>query len=241
MSTAANGDNAEKVRTLSDQACKARAKLTPIEAQIILARRGDERILPYLRKTLDEHPEIWQEYGDLGRQAQRILVEMAGGKDLLLKECVIRHAEALKEDLAGAAPSPLEKVLVERAVACWLRIQYLDALEHQAPAGESIKITEFRMRQQQQAHRHFMETVKMLSTVRKAVPKVVKVEMSREPAPEAKTEGSRGERAVRDDWSIDRAAAPSAMPIAGLGKCNGRSRLSGIAEEVYQTTAGSES
>ena len=42
------------------------------EAAILeLAKRGKKENLPQLRELLAERPEIWQSYGDLGKQAQQ--------------------------------------------------------------------------------------------------------------------------------------------------------------------------
>jgi hypothetical protein len=44
--------------------------VSPLEATILLARRGKKEILPILRRTLDEHPELWQHFGNLAIQSQ---------------------------------------------------------------------------------------------------------------------------------------------------------------------------
>src|SRR4051794_19956840 len=96
---------------------------TPGEAEVRAllerARGGDLGAVPALRRALDDHPEIWQAYGDLAAHARRSWVELIGGPDLTLKESLELKLAAMKDDLAGPDPTPLESLLVDRIAACW--------------------------------------------------------------------------------------------------------------------------
>jgi hypothetical protein len=63
-----------------------------------------------LRQVLDAHPEFWQRFGDLALQAQTAWLQLISGKDLLLRESLVRKPDQLKAELAGTDPSPLEKL-----------------------------------------------------------------------------------------------------------------------------------
>src|SRR4051812_5496056 len=89
--------------------------LARLQSLVQRAQRGDESVQPELRELLDAHPEIWQRCGDLALQAQAAWLRLISGPDLLLRESLQRKLEQLKSDLAGTDPSPLEKLLVERA------------------------------------------------------------------------------------------------------------------------------
>src|SRR4051812_8117097 len=91
------------------------------------ARRGDADALPALRAALDEHPGIWRHCGDLAAHAERAWIALAAGPDLLLREALGRRLTALKADLAGTNPTPLERLLVDRVAATWLQVAYADA------------------------------------------------------------------------------------------------------------------
>ena len=71
------------------------------------AERGDEAALPALGLALDAHPEIWQRYGDLGKQAEAAWVELVCGPNLLLRESVLMHfrAPCHRRDRASYASS----------------------------------------------------------------------------------------------------------------------------------------
>jgi hypothetical protein len=130
------------------------------------AERGDLTVLPALREALAAHPDLWQTYGDLSLQAEGALVRVAAGSNLLLAESLLLKLRALKAELGGASPSPLERLLVERVSASWLQTNYFDGLLAQAAgAGESrLKV----LRQQQDAaHRRHLAGIKQLALVRR--------------------------------------------------------------------------
>ena len=54
--------------------------VTPLQATLILARRGNKKVLPQLRRALDEHPELWKHYGSLTLQAQEKLDQSYRGE-----------------------------------------------------------------------------------------------------------------------------------------------------------------
>ena len=96
------------------------------------AERGDLAVLPALREALAANPNLWQTYGDLALQAEGALVRLAAGSNLLLAESLRFKLRALKAELGGASPSPLERLLVERVSASWLQTAYFDGLLAQA-------------------------------------------------------------------------------------------------------------
>jgi hypothetical protein len=130
------------------------------------ARNGDATVLPHLRRLLDESPESWQSYGDLAAQARASWVQLAAGQNLLLDECLTRKAAELQKEIAGETPSPLEQLLVDRVVVCWLQVSFYDSLVAQTREYTPAKL---RMLQQQHdgAQRRYLTAMKTLATVRK--------------------------------------------------------------------------
>src|SRR4051794_11419508 len=98
-----------------------------IRALLERARGGDPATLDDLRGALDRHPEIWRAYGDLALHARDAWVGLIAGPDLALRESLGRQVEAMRADLSGADPTPLEALLVDRIVACWLQVNHADA------------------------------------------------------------------------------------------------------------------
>ena len=76
----------------------------------------------------------------------------------------------LEGELAGPDPSPLERVLAQRAAACWIQVSHADALYAQA-AGSGVPETGQRelLARQESAHRKLLAAVKQLAVVRKLI------------------------------------------------------------------------
>jgi hypothetical protein len=130
------------------------------------AHEGDESALPELRQLLDTYPEIWQRCGDLAWHAQTKWLQLISGKDLLVRESLQRKLDQLKAELAGTDPSPLEKLLIERAVISWLQVGYADAAYAQVKGNSSAQQQALQRRQNSAQQRH-LQAIKMLVTVRK--------------------------------------------------------------------------
>jgi hypothetical protein len=130
------------------------------------AEKGDATVLPQLRRLLDESPALWQTYGNLALQARGSWVQLAAGPNLLLAECLMRRATALQTDVAGASPSPLDQLLAERVVSCWLRVSYYDGLIAQTRECTPAQARRLQ-KQHDDAQRHYLEAIKQLATVRK--------------------------------------------------------------------------
>ena len=136
-------------------------------AQLVArAEQGDRGVLPALQEALDANPAVWQQYGDLALQAEASLGVLAAGKNLLLGESLKRKLQWLKAELGGESPSPLERLLVERAVMSWLQTAYYDTLLSQA-RGASEAQARMLHRQQDAAYRRQLAALRTLATVRK--------------------------------------------------------------------------
>src|SRR2546423_6899623 len=81
------------------------------------AHKGDASTLPVLRKMLENPAFVDMLGGNLAQQAELSLIEAAAGENLSFKEALRRKLELLRAELAGPNPSPIERLLVERAAA----------------------------------------------------------------------------------------------------------------------------
>jgi hypothetical protein len=140
--------------------------LERLQSLVKRAEQGDESALPELRVALDTNPWIWQRYGDLAQQVQAAWLQLIAGPNLLLRESVERKAEQLRAELAGPEPSPLEKLLVERVIACWLQVQYADAAYAQQTSPSPGQHTAA-LKRQAGSHQRYLHSIKTLATVRK--------------------------------------------------------------------------
>jgi hypothetical protein len=149
----------------SQSAGPQKPAITPLQAVLELARRGRQEILPKLRAALDEHPEIWQHYGDLGGLTEQAWLEQISGPDLCMRESMRFRLEALKKDLAGPSPSPLESLLIQRAAVCWLQASHADFIEATTLGSQSIALAQLRLKRMESSQRRLLHAIKTLAMV----------------------------------------------------------------------------
>jgi hypothetical protein len=130
------------------------------------AASGDTSTLPALRKVLESPAAVDAFGGDLARQAQLTLIAKLSGKDLLFKEALTRKLELLRAELAGPKPSPLERLLVERIVACWLHLSHLEA-NYAGKDSMSLQLGTYYQRSFDQAQKRYIAAIKALAVVRR--------------------------------------------------------------------------
>jgi hypothetical protein len=141
------------------------------------AQRGDESTLPGLRAFLRSETAVESFRGNLAREAEEAFVSELMGKNLLIREALLRKLELLRAELAGPNPNSLERVLVERVVACWTWSQHADY--RYARAGSlTLPQHELYQRRMGRAHQRFLAAAKTLATVRRLALPVLLAQVS---------------------------------------------------------------
>jgi hypothetical protein len=135
------------------------------------AQEGDEGALPLLRKVLDEVPRVARII-DLARDVERGLVEKMSGDDVFTQEAIPRNLKAMRREIAGENPSPLERLLAERITVCWLELQYFQTIYTQNLGNLSITQSDYHQRRIDKAHRRYLSSIKVLAQIRKMGPAV---------------------------------------------------------------------
>ena len=87
----------------------------------------------------------------------------------MARESFARKAAELTAELAGPDPTPVETLLVERVVACWLQLHHADAAGAHAGAL-SLRQAAFAQKRQDSANRRYMMALAALATLRRLVP-----------------------------------------------------------------------
>lgn len=159
------GNEMNEQKTTQDN-CSTSAS-EDISAIVKRAEAGDTSALPALREVLDQKPQLVEDIGNLALQAERSLIDAMSGNNLMAKESLRRKLTSLRGDLAGVDPTPLERLLVERVVACWLQVQYADILYAQRlNKGELANISHIE-RLQEKAHNRYISAIKALAQIRR--------------------------------------------------------------------------
>lgn len=128
---------------------------------------GDRSALVELRGALDKYP--WMSSvmgGNLAYQAEISFVNAMYGDQIAAKEALQRELEKKRAELGGDNPTPIERLLIERVVACWLQVQHADLIVAQSK-NVSNATGDYNQRRQDRSHRRFLSAVKMLATVRR--------------------------------------------------------------------------
>jgi hypothetical protein len=155
------------------------AGIDDIRKLVKRAQGGDASTLPVLRKMLRDPATVDWFGGDLARQAELSLIDAVGGDNLAFKEALTRKLELLRADLAGPDPTPVERLLVERVVACWLQLHHADIVLAQQGGKLTLEQGEYHQRCRDRAHKRYLSAIKTLALVRKLALPVLQVNIGR--------------------------------------------------------------
>jgi hypothetical protein len=132
------------------------------------AEKDDKKVLPALRTLLGTYPALLGFYTNVAESARDALVKRIGGeKNLAVQEFYARKLAAMGQELAGPEPSPVERLLVERIVMCWLHLYYAEAVYIQNMPELTLKQSEFYQKRITLAHNRYLSAIRTLAQVRR--------------------------------------------------------------------------
>ena len=137
------------------------------------AEKGDRKVIPELREILDGSPDLAWRLVDLGKTAERLLIDKSiEAKDLAAREGLEYLLETMRREVAGNSVSPLERLLAERIVATWLQVQLFEAL-YAANLGDlTLNQANYHQKRLDRAHRNHLSAIRTLAQIRKLGPAV---------------------------------------------------------------------
>ena len=135
------------------------------------AQQGDQAAMKELRAAVPSDEVFWDSVGDVARATVETQLRILYGEDLVFREGLKRRLAKMREELAGPGCAPLERLLADRIVICWLQLQYADAIYAQNMKDLNLHWNDLYQRRQDRAHRRFLSACKALATVRRlAIP-----------------------------------------------------------------------
>jgi hypothetical protein len=163
--------NGNEIRLVNEQPDRDWADLSPAERQDLLRRAndGDESTARSIRAWLAtaEPVTLRSLMGDLSQRCVDLIAQNQSDNNVLVREAITEHAARLRRQLAGEAPNPLEALLVERIVVCWVATHALECYAQrcvQAGLPDRAEAVELRL---DRAHRRLLQAVRALALVRR--------------------------------------------------------------------------
>ena len=143
------------------------------------AEQGDEKALAITREWFDDTPSACDKVGDWAQTAEDSLVKLTA-KNPLIQEALHSKLNALRREIGGPDPSPLEDLLVQRIALCWLQVHYLEAIYalNVENNGLSGRWSESMQRSIGRAHRRYLSAIKTLVQVRRLLGPMVQVNIA---------------------------------------------------------------
>jgi hypothetical protein len=142
----------------------------PASELIKRAQRGDEAAFVELRKLLDQEPELWLEFGDLGTMAETAwLTLIAGEQNKVFRVGMTHKVAAIRVELGSAEASPLERLLIDRVCLTWLALHYveLNRVQLMQRGGLDWQASEYYDRRLSMAQKRYLAAIRALATVRR--------------------------------------------------------------------------
>jgi len=132
------------------------------------AQHGDAEALRQVLWSLALEPDRGAKLLDLPTQIRRTLIEAyADPRNGLMRKLTEAQCEMVRADLlASCGGTPLERLLVDRIVTCWLAAYLADGSA--AVGGKyASSSAEYYIRRQDRAHRRFLQSIEALARVQR--------------------------------------------------------------------------
>ncbi|VTR92843.1 Uncharacterized protein OS=Singulisphaera acidiphila (strain ATCC BAA-1392 / DSM 18658 / VKM B-2454 / MOB10) GN=Sinac_7624 PE=4 SV=1 [Gemmata massiliana] len=150
-----------------------------LRALLKRTQAGDETTVPVVRKMLSNPASLRMFGGKLADQVVSSFIKAMGGDNVGFREAVLKKLEQMRAELLGESSTPIERVLVERVVACWLQVQDAELRAAQGQKDASIKQADFHQRRMDATNKRFLAAVKGLALVRKFAVPVLQVNIAK--------------------------------------------------------------
>jgi hypothetical protein len=136
-----------------------------LEELVAGANKGDPQSLTQIKTLLDENPENCMRLGNLAETAERLMFQRIAGNNQLVLESFRRKAAAMRDEISTPEDTPLVTLAVQRVIACWLQLQYLDVVDGTSQ-WTPIQATQW-ARRQESAERRYQVALKSLGLARR--------------------------------------------------------------------------
>ena len=141
------------------------------ETQALLKRvvGGNKTCLPAFRALLadDERGKDYVDvFGSPADWLRESLIKNTAGENPMIQEAIGRKLDSVRSELEGPNPSPIERLLAERASLCWFLVHRYETMFVNSQ-NMAIVDAEYQQRKIDRVHARFLSAVRTLAQVRK--------------------------------------------------------------------------
>jgi hypothetical protein len=143
-----------------------RATVDRLNELVEKAEKGNREVVPELRKILKANPELaWQvmNYSELAQW--HFIQRMTRDEDFAKKEVLERQLAAMREEILGEYPSPLERLLAERVIITWLQIQLFEGIYGSSVFKMKTAQDNYFQKKLDQTHRRHLSAIRTLAQI----------------------------------------------------------------------------
>jgi hypothetical protein len=153
------------------------AELRPLIGR---AQAGDEEASFLIRNILEDAPNLAHTIVEVAvRKTERVLLKGAAGDNVLLMEALSLRLAAMRDEVAGPTPSPLERLLAERIVLCRQQLEQAEAAYARNLGKLTMSQAEYHQRRLDRLHRRYLSAIRALAQVRKLLrPTVAQINLA---------------------------------------------------------------
>jgi hypothetical protein len=152
---------------------ETRERLVELQDLSEKAEAGERGARAQLRRAVARSsPEVIAEASDIAQRAQMMLTDTIAAGEPLMEEALEARLALMREEIAGENPTPLEVLLTERVVSCWMVVELFDVLmAAQLWRGNEKLVSpsylKHMIRWQESVTRRYLAAIKCLVQVRK--------------------------------------------------------------------------
>lgn len=157
---------ADKVVAIGDKREAELTRRATLHCEALAKDDPSDEARAYYDAQLNADPDEWRKYGDLARAAFDLAFK-GFWLGYVTKESVRRGAELLRAELGYAEAQPAERILIDHAVLCHVRLGMVEHLYSRQTSGSySMAVGEHWERRLALAQRRFTRAVLTLERVR---------------------------------------------------------------------------
>jgi hypothetical protein len=151
------------------------------DALLKRAADGDKSCLSALRDFLadgNEGESYREAYGSPVAWFRQITIKKAAGDNLIIQEAIEQKLDQIQSELEGPNPTPIERLLAERAALCWYTVHSYE-MAYANASGWNISQADLQHRKIDKAHAGFLSAIRTLAQVRKLALPTLQVNIAR--------------------------------------------------------------